>query len=261
MIARARQLLAPPAEVNLQLQKDVLVASGTAPIDWIDTSLRIAPVIPGVTRLDASSLIASSVDALARSIEAAIPMAIKGSTEFTLGGEQIVRAQLARLTSLDALGRVAKRQFTVELVGEADADGPGIEPPAQRASRGPRPLHAQAQSLDHVTFTAIGVGSREGQIRRPAKRRSREIVASLSASPPPTDDNLAKNASQQDLHARRLWRWQDQPGVALREQHLLRYLSHDGRREDRQEEGGTRLGRDDAHALGHLRAGRTPDRP
>ena len=96
VIARARQLLAPPAEVNLQLQKDVLVASGTAPIDWIDTSLRIAPVIPGVTRLDASSLIASSVDALARSIEAAIPMFIKGSTEFTLGGEQIVRAQLAR---------------------------------------------------------------------------------------------------------------------------------------------------------------------
>ena len=43
-----------------------------------------------------------------------------------------------------------------------------------------------------MTFTAIGVGSREGQIRRPAKRRSREIVASLSASPPPTDDNSQK---------------------------------------------------------------------
>jgi outer membrane protein OmpA-like peptidoglycan-associated protein len=163
VIARARQLLAPPAGVNLQLQKDVLVASGTAPIDWIDTSLRIAPVIPGVTRLDASSLIASSVDALARSIEAAIPMFIKGSTEFTLGGEQIVRAQLARLTSLDALGRVAKRQFTVELVGEADADGPpelNLPLSERRAARVLSML--QAQSLDHVTFTAIGVGSREG---------------------------------------------------------------------------------------------------
>jgi outer membrane protein OmpA-like peptidoglycan-associated protein len=163
VIARARQLLAPPAEVNLQLQKDVLVAAGTAPIDWIDTSLRMAPVIPGVTRLDASSLIASSVDALARSIEAAIPMFIKGSTEFTPGGEQIVRAQLARLTSLDALGRVAKRQFTVELVGEADADGPpelNLPLSERRAARVLSML--QAQSLDHVTFTAIGVGSREG---------------------------------------------------------------------------------------------------
>ena len=162
VIARARRLLAPPAEVNLQLQKDVLVASGTAPIDWIDTSLRIAPVIPGVTRLDASGMIASSVDALARSIEAAIPMFIKGSTEFTLGGEQIVRAQLARLTSLDALGRVAKRQFTVELVGEADADGPpelNLPLSERRAARVLSML--QAQPLDHVTFTAIGVGSRE----------------------------------------------------------------------------------------------------
>ena len=162
VIARARQLLAPPADVSLQLQKDVLVASGTAPIDWIDTSLRIAPVIPGVTRLDAGALIDTSLDALARSIEAAIPMFIKGSTGFILGGEQIVHAQLGRLTSLDALGRVAKRQFTVELIGEADADGPpelNLPLSERRAARVLSML--QAQPLEHVTFTAVGIGSRE----------------------------------------------------------------------------------------------------
>lgn len=162
VIARARQLLAPPADVSLQLQKDVLVASGTAPIDWIDTSLRIAPVIPGVTRLDAGALIDSSVDALARSIEAEIPMFIKGSTEFIVGGEQIVHAQLGRLTSLDALGRVAKRHFAVELIGEADADGPpalNLPLSERRAARVLSML--QAQPLEHVTFTAIGIGSRE----------------------------------------------------------------------------------------------------
>jgi hypothetical protein len=162
VIARARQLLAPPAEVSLQLQDGVLVASGTAPIDWIDTSLRIAPVIPGVTRLDAGALIDSSVDALARSIEAEIPMFIKGSTEFIVGGEQIVHAQLGRLTSLDALGRVAKRHFAVELIGEADADGPpalNLPLSERRAARVLSML--QAQPLEHVTFTAIGIGSRE----------------------------------------------------------------------------------------------------
>ena len=161
VIARARQLLAPPAEVSLQLEKDVLVASGTAPIDWIDTSLRIAPVIPGVTRLDAGALIDSSVDALGRSIEAAIPMFIKGSTDFIPGGEQIVHVQLGRLTSLDALGRVAKRQFTVELIGEADADGPpelNLPLSERRAARVLSML--QAQPLEHVTFTAVGIGSR-----------------------------------------------------------------------------------------------------
>ena len=95
VLARARQVLAPPPGVNLQLEQDALVASGTAPIDWIDTSLRIAPAIAGVTRLDAGRLIDSSVDALARSIEDGIPMFVKGSTAFIPGGEQIVRAQIA----------------------------------------------------------------------------------------------------------------------------------------------------------------------
>jgi len=186
VIARARQLLAPPAEVSLQLRKDVLVASGTAPIDWIDTSLRIAPVIPGVTRLDAGALIDTSVAALARSIEAAIPMFIKGSTEFVPGGEQVVHAQLGRLTSLDGLGRVARRQFTVELIGEADADGPrelNLPLSERRAARVLSML--QAQPLEHVTFTAIGVGSRE--IADPAageekKQRNRRVSFRITSA-------------------------------------------------------------------------------
>jgi outer membrane protein OmpA-like peptidoglycan-associated protein len=161
VLARARQVLATPLGVNLQLEKDVLVASGTAPIDWIDASLRIAPAIAGVIRFDAGSLIDSSVTALARSIEDGIPMFVKGSTAFIPGGEQIVRAQIARLASLDALGRVARRHFTVQLVGEADADGPpemNLPLSEHRATRVLSML--PAQSLEHVTFTAIGVGSR-----------------------------------------------------------------------------------------------------
>ena len=161
VLARARQVLAPPAGVSLQLQKDVLIASGTAPIDWIDTSLRIAPVLPGVTRFDGAGLIDASVAALARSIEDAMPMFVKGSTEFIPGGEQIVRAQIARLTSLDALGRVAKRHFTVELVGEADADGPpemNLPLSERRATRVLSML--PMQPFEHVTFVAMGVGSR-----------------------------------------------------------------------------------------------------
>jgi outer membrane protein OmpA-like peptidoglycan-associated protein len=161
VLARARQLLAPPPDVNLQLQKDVLVASGTAPIDWIETSLRIAPVIPGVTRFHAAQVIDTSVTALARSIEDAIPMFVKRSTELIPGGEQIVRAQIARLMSLDALGRVARRHFTVELIGEADTDGtPELNLPLseRRAARVLSML--QTQPLEHVSFTAIGVGSR-----------------------------------------------------------------------------------------------------
>jgi OOP family OmpA-OmpF porin len=161
VLARARQLLAPPDGVSLQLQEDTLVASGTAPIDWIDASLRIAPVIPGVSRFDGGRLIDSSVAALARSIEEEIPMFVKGSTAFIPGGEQIVRAQVARLGSLEALGRLARRHFTVELVGEADADGPpemNLPLSERRATRVLSML--PMQPFEHVTFVATGVGSR-----------------------------------------------------------------------------------------------------
>jgi len=101
------------------------------------------------------------VAALARSIEEEIPMFVKGSTAFIPGGEQIVRAQVARLGSLEALGRVAKRHFTVELIGEADADGPpemNLPLSERRATRVLSML--PMQPFEHVTFVATGVGSR-----------------------------------------------------------------------------------------------------
>ena len=88
-------------------------------------------------------------------------MFVKGSTAFIPGGEQIVRAQVARLTSLEALGRVAKRHFAVELVGEADVDGPpemNLPLSERRAARVLSML--PTQPFEHVTFTATGVGSR-----------------------------------------------------------------------------------------------------
>jgi outer membrane protein OmpA-like peptidoglycan-associated protein len=57
---------------------------------------------------------------------------------------------------------VAKRHFAVELIGEADADGPpalNLPLSERRAARVLSML--QAQPLEHVTFTAIGIGSRE----------------------------------------------------------------------------------------------------
>jgi outer membrane protein OmpA-like peptidoglycan-associated protein len=186
VLARARQLLAPPDGVSLQLQKDVLVASGTAPIDWIDTTLRIAPVIPGVSRFDGARLIDSSVAALARSIEDAIPMFVKGSTAFIPGGEQIVRAQVARLASLEALGRVAKRDFTVELVGEADADGPpemNLPLSERRATRVLSML--PMQPFEHVTFVATGVGSRaaaDPAAGEENKQRNRRVSFRVTSS-------------------------------------------------------------------------------
>jgi len=161
VIARARQLLSPPGGVSLELKDGVLLAAGSAPVEWIATAVQVAPFVPGVARFEARPVIDSALAALAASIEGAMPMFVKGSTAFTAGSEAILGDQMTRLGSLDALGRAARRQFTVELVGEADADGAAESnlPLSQR--RAERVLSLLApQRLEHVALTARGIGSR-----------------------------------------------------------------------------------------------------
>jgi outer membrane protein OmpA-like peptidoglycan-associated protein len=161
VIARARQLLAPPAGVSLELDDGVLTAAGSAPVEWIETAVQVAPFVPGVARFEAKPVIDSALAALAASIEGAMPMFVKGSTAFTAGSDAIVTEQVRRLAELDALGRAARRQFTVELVGEADADGAPESnlPLSERRAERVRSLLA-TQRLEHTTLTATGIGSR-----------------------------------------------------------------------------------------------------
>jgi OOP family OmpA-OmpF porin len=161
VIARARQRLAPPAGVSLELRDGVLLAAGSAPVEWIDTAIRVAPFVPGVERFEAAAVVDSALAALTAAIEGAVPMFVKGSTAFTAGSEAIVTGQRPRLAALDALGRAAGRQFTVQLVGEADADGApeSNRPLSERRAERVRSLLA-TQPLAHVTLTAEGIGSR-----------------------------------------------------------------------------------------------------
>jgi OOP family OmpA-OmpF porin len=161
VVARARQLLAPPAGVSLELEDGVLKAAGSAPIEWIAMAVQVAPFVPGVARFEARPVIDAALAALATSIEGSVPMFVKGSTAFTAGSEAIVDEQIPRLAALDALGRAARRQFTVELVGEADADGAPESnlPLSERRAERVRSLLA-TQRLEHVTLTAAGIGSR-----------------------------------------------------------------------------------------------------
>jgi OOP family OmpA-OmpF porin len=161
VLARAQRLLTPPAGIDLQLHDGVLVAAGTAPLDWIDASVRLAPVIPGVQRFDATRPIEAALATLTASIEAASPMFVKGTTTFTTAAEQIVAEQAARLASLDALGRLSGKQFTVELVGQADADGAAEMNVPLSEHRAARVLGLlRARPLERVTLTASGIGSR-----------------------------------------------------------------------------------------------------
>ena len=165
----------PPAGVSFEFKDGVLLAAGSAPVEWIETATRVAPFVPGVARFEATPVIDAALAELVTAIENATPMFVKGSTAFTAGSEAIVRDQRARLASLDALGRAARRQFTVELVGEADADGAArIEPSAQPTPRRtrPEPARAAASRARH----AHGYRHRQPQRRPPGGRRGQQAA-------------------------------------------------------------------------------------
>jgi outer membrane protein OmpA-like peptidoglycan-associated protein len=184
-LARARQLLAAPPGVTLQLTDGVLAAAGTAPVEWIANAVLIAPLVPGVSRFDAAPLVDTAVRGVTASIEGAMPTFVKGTTSLTSEGEQVVREQMTRLVSLDALARVSQHRFAVELIGETDADGaPQLNVPlsARRAERVLSLL--QLRPLDYVDITATGVGSRtasDAVADESNKQRNRRVSFRVTA--------------------------------------------------------------------------------
>jgi OOP family OmpA-OmpF porin len=186
VLSRARQLLGPPAGVDLEFDEGVLRVVGSAPLEWLEASARIAPVLPGVTRFDATRPIDTALRTLAASIEAAAPLFVKGTTTFTDGGEQIVRDQITRLHSLDALGRVGNLQFTLELIGQADADGVPEEnlPLSGRRAAGVLGM-LQAQRFERVAMSATGIGSREADptATEASKQRNRRVSFRVARAP------------------------------------------------------------------------------
>jgi OOP family OmpA-OmpF porin len=182
--ARAAQLLAPPPGVSLDVRDGVLTLGGTAPVEWIDATMRIAPVLPGVARVDATALVADAERRLVDAIQSAPALFVKGTTTFAAGGDEVVRQQIARLHELDALARAARLRFVVSLVGETDADGaPESNLPLSR-QRATRILGLlEAERFQRVAVTATGIGTRQGadlQAPEAEKQRNRRVAFRVS---------------------------------------------------------------------------------
>jgi outer membrane protein OmpA-like peptidoglycan-associated protein len=139
----------------------------------------IAPVVPGVTRFDATALVDAEARTVAAAIEGAAPLFVKGTARLAAGGEQVVRDQLDRLRSLDAVGRIGDRTFVVELIGEADSDGPPETNLPLSQHRAARVLEMlQAQPFTRVRFSATGIGSRaaaDASVPDDVKQRNRRV--------------------------------------------------------------------------------------
>jgi OOP family OmpA-OmpF porin len=189
VLARAREILRPPAGVTLQFADGVLSAAGTAPADWILESVPLARAVPGVARYNPTRLIDSEIAAFTGRLEAARLRFVKGTTTPVPGSDQVVAACREHLRSLDVLARAAGRRFMLEIRGHADADGPpdsNIPLSARRAERVRAEL--QTDRLHQIDVATTGVGSAEPVIRGTAdsdKQQNRRVSLRVFATGAP----------------------------------------------------------------------------
>jgi outer membrane protein OmpA-like peptidoglycan-associated protein len=126
VLSRARLLLRPPHDVTLRLDGSTLHASGVASGFWLREARNRAPFVPGVTAFDDSSIEVNDREALDRARQA-LSSAI---LYFDPGSDALSESQRAKLDalipSLLALGDSAaasQSDYSVEIIGRADAPG------------------------------------------------------------------------------------------------------------------------------------------
>lgn len=158
VIARARNLLKPPAGVTLAFRDGVLSASGPAPALWIVESERLAPALPGVRRFD--YLGTSPEVQVKQRLEVASIIFVKGESRIVPGQEDAVRAVENLLGELNHVLRVRGARARVEVIGHTDTDGTDRENGPLSQARAERILGSlRSPVFDAIDFTARGVGS------------------------------------------------------------------------------------------------------
>jgi outer membrane protein OmpA-like peptidoglycan-associated protein len=158
-LARARQVLHPPAGVALDLKDGVLSIAGPAPLPWLAEAGRMAPLIPGVSRLDA----AASLDAIARQqiaiMESRTPMFVKGQAALSPGEDVVLQQIIDAAGALRGAAALAGRAFRIDVVGHADADGAAETNMPLSQARAAFVRNALAAGGGRFDVISTGVGS------------------------------------------------------------------------------------------------------
>jgi OOP family OmpA-OmpF porin len=157
VIARARDLLRPPAGVTLSWRDGLLIASGEAPERWVADSERLAPAIAGVRSFQYAG---TPADERLRSRIEAVTLHFRKGLSRLLPGQE---GEVARLASLvaeldEVLGRLGRRA-ALEIVGHTDSDGSETSNAALSQARAEAVWSLLDRRFDALDITTRGVGS------------------------------------------------------------------------------------------------------
>ncbi len=121
--ARAASALRPPPGVTLTVRDGVLSADGAVTLEWVAEAARLAPLVAGVTSLDAAGALSGQIQSLVDAIEGQTLLFISGAARLT-SGQEVALGRLAEETrQLEQIAGVTGLRFRVEVVGHTDSDG------------------------------------------------------------------------------------------------------------------------------------------
>lgn len=164
-LQRARQILAPPAAVDLTLQGSTLTAAGSASHAWLAAARR-AGALPGVTDLDLSAVVDEDrlqLQRLIGQLEGTKVPFDAGSAEVSPRHRHLVRRVARQVIDLLAQAAAVEQALGVNVVGHTDASG---SPDRNRQLSQARAEHV-LQVLIDVGVPAASLRSRSAGILAP----------------------------------------------------------------------------------------------
>jgi OOP family OmpA-OmpF porin len=173
ILSRARTILQPPDTVNLALEGEILVASGTAQEDWAHEARRIAPFVPGVLRYEDKKVQTVSMAQLIESIEHVTILFASNSSAIDPVEAGKIPALISVLRDLDNLAARSNQQITVECRGSVDASGSELTNRILRKTRAQAVCSALGES---GVGAATTLTTETASIRRPENQATTRSV-------------------------------------------------------------------------------------
>jgi OOP family OmpA-OmpF porin len=189
ILSRARTMLQPPDTVTLALERETLVASGTAQKDWAREARRIAPFIPGVIRYEDKALQTGSMARLIKDIEQVTVLFASNSSVIDPVEAKKIPALISAIRELDDMAVQSHQQVTVECRGSVDPSGSELTNRLLRKTRAQTVCSALGES---GVGSATTLTSETAALRGPENQATTRSV-SLSVAVHPADSAKAEH--------------------------------------------------------------------
>ncbi|MDP1947400.1 MAG: OmpA family protein [Nitrospirota bacterium] len=121
---RVHSMLQPPKTVTLTLESNILVASGSASVEWARDARHLAPFIPGISGYRDDSLMAISIPDLLLLVNHSVIRFNSGSSIVEPPELAKLQTVMAALRNLDLAASQSGRTVSLEVLGSADETGP-----------------------------------------------------------------------------------------------------------------------------------------